>query len=301
MFFIETKDLKLQLEVVPVESLIQHEGILPHVADKLILEFKNWANFQDPIIIGENFIILDGHHRAHAIKKLKFKHIPVCKIDYFHQTIQLRRWFRLLENVKDVEIMKKTVEAMKGTLRQVDDKKVLEKVMEKNKLNFGIQWGSFYASIGFHEDVVNDTVSAYDILEKIQTELIRKGTKLRYIPCQSVYEYQSHDKLKEGKMIIWTPQITKEMVMDAVKEEKVFAPKTTRHLIPARPINMNIPSYWFKENISLKEINRRFVEFLKGKKIKRFGPGQVIDGRHYGEDVFVFLRESNNLKQKEEN
>ena len=289
MLFIETKDLKLQLEVVPVESLIQHEGILPHVADKLILEFKNLANFQDPIIIGENFIILDGHHRTYAIKKLKFKHIPVCKIDYYHETIQLRWWFRLLENVKDVEIMKKTVEAMKGTFRQVDGKEVLNKVMEKNKLSFGIQWGSFYASIGFHEDVVNDAVSAYDVLEKIQKKLIRKGTKLRYIPCQSVYEYQFHDRLKEGEMIIWTPQITKEMVMDAVKEKKVFAPKTTRHLIPARPINMNIPSYWFKENISLKEINRRFVEFLKGKRIKRFGPGQVIDGRYYGEDVFVFL------------
>lgn len=289
MLFIETKDLKLQLEVVPVESLIQHEEILPYVADKLILEFKNLANFQDPIIIGENFIILDGHHRTYAIKKLQFKYIPVCKIDYYHETIQLRYWFRLLEDVKDVEIIKKTVGAMKGTFRQVDDKKVLKKVMEKNKLSFGIQWGSFYAAISFHEDVVNDAVSAYDVLEKIQKKLIRKGIKLRYIPCQSVYEYQFHDRLKDGEMIIWTPQITKEMVMDAVKEKKIFAPKTTRHLIPARPINMNIPSYWFKENISLKEINKRFVKFLKGKRIKQFGPGQVIDGRYYGEDVFVFF------------
>ena len=283
--------MKLQLEVVPVESLLDHEEILPNVADKLILEFKNWANFQDPIIIGENFIILDGHHRAYAIKKLNFKHIPVCKIDYFHENIQLRYWFRLLGNMKSVGIIKKAVEDIKGSFRQIDSKKQLKKIMEKNKLSFGIQWESFYASISFHQDIVNEAVSAYDVLGKIQNIMIREGAELKYIPCQSAYEYPIHDRLKEGEMIIWTPQITKDMVTYAVKEKKLFAPKSTRHLIPARPINLNIPSYWFKENISLEEINKRFIGFLKSKKIKQFGPGQVIDGRYYGEDVFVFFDE----------
>ena len=94
--------------------------------------------------------------------------------------------------------------------------------------------------------------------------------------------------MKRDELIIWTPQISKEMVVEAVKKEKVFAPKTTRHLIPARPLNLNIPTKWFKENISLEDINKRFVAFLEKKRVKRFAPGQIVNGRYYEEELFVF-------------
>ncbi len=79
------------------------------------------------------------------------------------------------------------------------------------------------------------------------------------------------------------------MVVDAVKKKKRFAPKTTRHLIPARPLNVNVPTYWFKEDISLEEINKRFLKLLERKNLRRFGPGQVVDGRYYEEELFVFF------------
>ena len=78
------------------------------------------------------------------------------------------------------------------------------------------------------------------------------------------------------------------MVVEAASRGKLFAPRTTRHIIHPRPLNVNVPSYWFKENISLEEINRRFSKFLEGKHICRFGPGQVINGRYYGEEVCIF-------------
>jgi hypothetical protein len=51
---------------------------------------------------------------------------------------------------------------------------------------------------------------------------------------------------------------------------------------------VNIPVGWFRENLTLEEINARFLDLLEGKGVKRFGPGQVIDGRYYGEELFVF-------------
>ena len=291
MFCIETKSLTLNLEVVPVTSLLQHEKILPHIADRLLLEFKNWANLQNPIIIGENFIVLDGHHRAYAFKKLNFKYIPVCKIDYYHKATQLLYWFRLLKKVESMEFVKGLVHEMNGNLRQVDGKDALSKKLKENRFSFGIQRRNFFASISFKEDLVHDAVSAYDMLEKIQRKLLNHGMELIYVPCQSVHKNEFQDKLQDHEMVIWTPQITKDMVVAAIKEKKVFAPKTTRHLIPARPINVNIPTHWFKENTSLEEINTRFVEFLQKKRIRRFGPGQIIDGRYYEEELFAFYDE----------
>lgn len=59
-------------------------------------------------------------------------------------------------------------------------------------------------------------------------------------------------------------------------------------LIPARPLNINFPSHWLKEDVSLDDIDNCFTNYLSAKRIRRFGPGQVIDGRFYGETLFVF-------------
>ncbi|UCF83901.1 MAG: hypothetical protein JSV50_22555, partial [Desulfobacteraceae bacterium] len=262
---------------------------LPQVANKLILEFRNWVNLQNPIIVDKNHIILDGNHRAFAFKKLKFKYISVCKVDYFSEATELRYWFRLLTNIRNLDQLRQAVEDMNGTLCQVNNKETLRKTLENSTLSCGIQQSNFYALINFPENMVNDAVSAYSLLAKIQNRLIEKGIKLQYIPCQSAYENKFCEELKNNEILIWTPRITKEMVVDAAKKEIKFAPKTTRHLIPARPLNVNVPTHWFKEDVSLKEINKRFFKLLERKSVRRFGPGQVIDGRYYEEELFVFI------------
>ena len=288
MFCIETGRLKLELEVVKVDSLFQHEEILPHVANKLIFEFKNWANLQNPVIVDKSHIVLDGNHRVFVFKKLKFKYISVCKVDYFNEATQLRYWFRLLGRIENLDYLRQIVADMKGRLQQVNDREALKKALERNSFYCGIQQDDYCAFISFGEDRVNDAVSAYDVLEIIQNRLIEKGIKLAYIPCQSAHERKFCDKLKKDEIMIWTPQITKEMVVDAAINEKIFAPKTTRHIIPSRPLNVNVPLHWFKEDLSLEAINKRFSEFLETKNLKRFGPGQIIDGRYYEEELFVF-------------
>lgn len=291
MFCIKTKDLTLQLEVSPVGSLLQHEEILPRIGNQLILEFRNWANLQNPIIVGENNIVLDGHHRVYAFRELDFKHIPVCRIDYHHETALLRYWYRLLTRVESLEVIHKIVEGMGGEIRPAEDMASLGGALEENRLCFGIQHGDFFATILFKEDTVSDAASAYHMVEKVQSRLKQQGFEVNYVPCQAVKDKEFCAALGVQDMLVWTPQITKEMVLEAVESGKVFPPKTTRHLIPARPLNVNVPIYWFKEDISLQEINDRFEKFLKKKKIRRFGPGQVIDGRYYGEELFVFYDE----------
>ena len=289
MFSIETEDLRLELEVVPVESLFIHERILPSVAKQLVLEFKNLANLENPVIVDKNGIVLDGNHRTYAFKELDFKYIPVCRIDYFHRDMQLRYWFRLLGNVEDRDWIREVVEDLGGSLEEVTDREGLERILEKDCYRCGVQQGSFFATIRFNEDMITDAVSAYDMLEKIQDRITKRGVVLEYIPCQHAYDNKFCEALQDHDVVIWTPQITKEMVVEAAKQKRVFAPKSTRHLIPARPLNVNIPITWFKENITLEEINRRFTRFLQGKGMRRLGPGQVIDGRFYEEELFVFF------------
>jgi hypothetical protein len=288
MFTIETQKLRLELEVVPVETLFIHERILPRIADKLTIEFKTMGHLENPVIVDQNGIVLDGNHRVYVFRGLDYKTIPVCRIDYFHRNTQLRYWFRLLSNVKDVTLIEGVVEELGGRIQETTDRESLRRILEENCYCCGIQQADFFASVHFSEDQVHDAVTAYDMLERIQDRLSEVGLEFDYIPCQHAQNEKFCELLKDHEIIIWTPQINKEMVVEAAKQKKVFAPKSTRHLIPARPLNVNVPTHWLRENISLEEINNRFCQFLEEKEIKRLSPGQVIDGRFYEEELFVF-------------
>lgn len=297
MVSLKLEGSEIRLEVVPVESLLLHEETFPHLVNSLTLEFKNWANLQNPIIVDEKHIVLDGNHRAYVFKKLKFRYISVCKIDYFNENIKLRYWFRLLEKVKGLDFIKGIIKEMNGAFRRVNSKETLAKILEENKLTFGIQQGNFFATISFPRDTVHDAVGAYRALGRIQGKLLMEGIGLRYIPCQYAHDGKFCSQLRDDEIVVWTPHITKQMVVQAASRGKLFAPRTTRHIIHPRPLNVNVPTYWFKEDISLEEINGRFSRFLEAKHIRRFGPGQVINGRYYGEEVYIFYEKPHKGKE----
>ena len=288
MFLLKTEDLNLTLEIVPVSTLISHEAIISNVSQRLTLEFANFANLQHPIIIEKNNIVLDGNHRVSVFKKLGFKHIAVCRINYFNRCVKLRYWFRILGNMNDLAILKSTIQKMGGHFDPVPTKAALVEALTQNDLSWGIQQGNRFIWVRFSKERVSDAVDAYRALEKLQDTLSREDTSLEYIPCESARAEDACDKIQPDDVIIWTPQIGKKMIVAAARSGKVFAPKTTRHLIPARPLNINIPSHWLKEDVSLDDINKRFANYLTAKRIRKFGPGQVIDGRFYGETLFVF-------------
>jgi len=288
-FVIESGDLRLELEIAQVSSLFLHERVLPSAANKLLLEFKNLVNLENPIIVDRNNIVLDGNHRTYVLKTLGFRFIPVCRIDYLHETTKLKYWFRHLGTVKDPGTLRKVVADLEGTFENVENRDCLEKLMAEQCTCCGIQWGDSFAVIRFSEDLVKDAVTAYDMVEKIQDRLTREGLQVDYIPCRYSQDRGFCECLKQGDAILWTPHITKTMVIEAARKERLFAPKSTRHLIPARPMNVNLPARWLKEDIDLEAINRRFVAFLQGKEVRHLPPGQVIHGRYYEEELFVFL------------
>ncbi len=288
MFTLETEKANLKLEIVRVDDLLMHEEILPGLAEHLFLEFKNWAHLQDPIIIDENNIVLDGNHRAHVFRKLKLKYIAVCRIDYFRKEAKLRYWFRLLGNVGNLEKLEALINDMGGRLEKVADQETLSRRLAADHLCCGLQQSDDYLCIYFPHRIVNDAVSAYSLMHRIQDRLEEIGISIEYIPCRYVRDQALCNNLGTDRAILWTPRITKEMVVAAAKNRQRFKPKTTRHVIPARPLRVNVSTMWLNEDISLERINQRFTRFLDNKQYNRFGPGQIIDGRFYAEEVFIF-------------
>jgi L-serine kinase (ADP) len=289
MYRLKTKKLSLTLEIVPVASLLQHEQILPHKANRLIYEFKNLASLHNPIIVDENHVVLDGNHRTHVFNTLNFKYIPVCKIDYFNDTMKLRCWFRLLGNIPNFEIIRASFESAGCRFRPVEDKSALAEAMTSNPDACGLQCLEHSFLVEFPDRFSQDAVALFDLMQKIQQQLTSEEISLDYVPCNTVHKDRFCQTLTTKEAVLWTPRLSKDTVVSTAKKKKIFAPKTTRHVIPARPLNVNIPGIWLKENVTLEEINQRFEQHLRAKQVRRFAPGQVIDGRYYEEELYVFF------------
>jgi len=298
MFTIQSESLRLDLEILPVASVFAHERLLASIADRLTLEFRSTVFLENPVIVDQNSIVLDGNHRVHVFRKLQFKYIAVCRIDYMREEARLRYWFRLLANVKSMDLLKRISEEFRGRFEYVRGKAALERIMAENFTCCGVQHGEVFGVLVFDREVADDAVSAYDLLEKLQNRLVDEGIGVEYIPCQYAHKGEFCQCLTDEQVILWTPQITKEMVVEAAKQERLFAPKTTRHLISARPVHINIPTSWLREEAPLEVINQRFMEHLRAKEIRRLGLGQVINGRYYEEEIFVFYdRKPSSLKE----
>lgn len=288
MFRIETERLHLILEIMPVGALRLHEEVIPDQARRLLLEFSNWAHLENPIIVHENGMVLDGHHRAFAFQELGFRYISVCRIDYLNEAVQLRYWFRSVPRVASPGVLDPILSDMGANREPVEDGRSLTEILCREPLACGMQQDHLFWVVRFSPRRVMDGVDAYAALEELQCQLMAAGACPRYVPCQSVLEACAAGPLSTDDLVLWTPRISKNMVLEAVEAGKRFSPKATRHLIPARPLNVNVPARWFREDISLEEQNRRFASFLAEKRVRRFGPGQILQGRYYEEELFVF-------------
>src|SRR4030066_1431881 len=76
-----------------LEELREHEEIRPDYLEALKNEILCDGILKMPIAVDKNtFIILDGHHRLHALRKMGSKKIPVILVDYQSQEVQVVTW-----------------------------------------------------------------------------------------------------------------------------------------------------------------------------------------------------------------
>jgi len=130
----------------------------------------------------------------------------------------------------------------------------------------------------------SDIKTIYDWVEKIEHALKNSGFDLGYVT-----EEEALEKAREGEVTVSliTPTITKEEVRKVALRGEVFAHKATRHIVPARPMNVKVPLGWIDGSIALDEARRRLTEYLGKRQIKTLPPGTVLD-RRYDEELFVF-------------
>jgi hypothetical protein len=279
-FLIHHPSIRLEIKLEEVEKLHIHEEVIPDILHKLTEEIRADGYFKHPLIVdSKTLVILDGMHRFAAAKKLGCRFIPVCLVDYDNPHILVGCWCRVVNHWSDFEKLVGLVREIGYTVEECQRETARKLVSERKAAISIVSRSKCFAVYGPQE-----IKEIYDAIKQIELRLKSAGYSIGYDT-----DTDAMDKISSGKTLsmFMVPNVSKKDVVTVALRGEVFAHKTTRHVIPVRPLFVNVPLEWLCGGLSLKKANEALVSYLSKKEVIRLPPGQVLD-RRYEEELYVF-------------
>ena len=278
-YSINHEGLKLDIALVESSKVLIHEDTIPDKLNNLQRRIERDGVQSAPIIVdSETLVVLDGMHRTKALKQLGARFICVCLVDYRDPNIKVNRWCRIIPKTLDESGVNDLLSSIDLTLEPYS---LVEDPERSGELILAYK-DSAFKMVSTGEDIVKLFKSAYEL----ELLLNSKGYKVDH--CT---ESDASTRLKEGlaKAAIYPPQVKKEDVVNLAVRGEIFTPKATRHSLPARPVEVNVPlSILQNPNMSITDANLYLRKLLESKSLARCDPGNSWHGRKYDETLYVF-------------
>lgn len=276
-YTIHREGLELDIALVETRNLLLHEETIPESLMKLKKALLHDGVMKAPVIVDrESFVILDGMHRVTALKKIGCRFTCVCLVDYMNPEIKLDRWCRIVENSISPVELKEKIKELGYSLKTTNNTTI-----SKNEILIKIGNEPKFIKIKGQE-----IFHLFKVVVEIEKWLIKRGYKVHH------YSQNDAEKLfNEGKasLILYPPIIEKKDVINVTRKGNVFTFKATRHIVPARPIGVNVPLELLMDSaLTVEEANNILREKLEGMVLKKIASGNLWCGRRYDEVLYVF-------------
>jgi hypothetical protein len=274
---IRHEKLDLHIFLSSLDKLFLHEETTPDRVSELKREFLHDQMMRNPIVVdADTYVVLDGMHRVAALRELNCVWVPVCAVDYLNPNIRICAWYRTMSGGPGADEVESALLESGLSVEPFSFK--MATFMEKPMLALLFANGEYFKLTG--------RASHLDTLRIAEGYLRQLGFSVNF--------ETEHDALqilirKKKEAVMTLPSLDKAAVREAGLTGRLLPHKVTRHVVPARPLGVNIPLSVLKdETAQLKELNRRFVEDLRAKKITRGVAGTIVGDRRYEEETFIF-------------
>ncbi len=258
-----------------ISDLKPHEETVAEDLKKLVNALKENPVLRHPIIADRRTgIVLDGTHRLAAIKQLECNFIPSALVDYDDAQITIERWFRQFSgsNVRKLENDLRRLKPREVSLDECED---------------GLSKRRWYATIEKPKSYLAFPVRSPDPYEMVRDS---HGIEMAARKGGVKITYQDNKDMETGDpdaLVMSTIRIEKKEVVETVKKGKLFPPKSTRHLVPSRPLGGGVPIDWLQGS-DFSEAQSRYQEYIQSRKVTRLPEGSRVGSRRYLEEVFLF-------------
>lgn len=268
----------MEIVLVELEGLNLHEEVDPGVLRRLLHEIEDDEALWCPVIVDkESMVVLDGTHRVNALRNLGCKYVCVYFVDYGDPEIGVEKWFRAVTEDLRKERVEEIAEELGMVLIPLDysgDKDVSYPVLK-------LRDGSSFALAPRP-----DSMHCYDTLRSFERKLEAMGYGIDYDT-----ETDAEEKLTRNAVsaVLQPPALVKEQVLSSVVQGHVLPCKATRHVIPGRPVGVDVPLTLLKNHeISLEEADARLAAMIERKTTEDMPPGTIWRGRRYDEHTRLF-------------
>ena len=268
----------MEIVLVELEGLNLHEEVDPGVLRRLLREIKDDGALWCPVIVDrESMVVLDGTHRVNALRILGCKYVCVYFVDYSDPEIGVERWFRAIPEHLHKERVEEIAEGLGMELIPLDYSGVKDLSYPVLRLRDGSNFALAPRP---------DSLRCIDTLRSFELRLEAMGYEMDYNT-----ETDADAKLTRSAVsaVLQPPALGKEQVVSSVVRGHVLPCKATRHVIPGRPVGVDVPLTLLKNHeISLEEANARLAALIERKTTEDMPPGTLWRGRRYDEHTCIF-------------
>lgn len=260
--------------MLPVEKIRPHEsydrGILRQVAGSIASE----GILHDPVIADSgSFMILDGTHRFWALASMGCLSIPVALYDYLSNGIRIGCWYRCVSPADERFpgcAFRPDRASRRSALSMVSSRRAHLAVICKDAAHL-VRAKHF------------DIFEAYNILSEVEGAQRSRGSSVVYATEGDALEAIDSG---DAAMVVAPPPILKEEAIYAATTGRLFPIKSTRHMLPSRPIGIDVPMEWLAREPA--SADALLQAKLSSGRFRRAKAGSVIKGRRYEEEVYIY-------------
>jgi hypothetical protein len=268
------------ISLVDIDTLKPHEEIIEPIVKSLTDAMGTFGLVRDPLIVDrDKKVILDGMHRHSSFKSLGCRFAPCCLVDYDNPLIKVGSWFRLFK-VEDAESL-------------------AEKLLKESNLNYTVEEiGTANPTSGSRPIILTQKGKQYALRHDsspinvartavaLEKAVAGRGYHADYLPEDVALQNLKQERVN---FVIAVPVFTKQQIRDFGTSGPLLPHKTTRHVIPSRPLRIDIPLGLLREtHLSQVEADVELREILSTRRVESKPPGSVVDGRRYEEELLVF-------------
>ena len=268
----------MEIVLVELEGLNLHEEVNPGVLRRLLREIEDDEALWCPVIVDkESMVVLDGTHRVYALRILGCKYVCVYFVDYSDPEIGVERWFRAIPEYLHKERVEEIAKGLGLELIPLDYSGVKDISYPVLRLRDG-------CSFALAPRI--DSLRCFDTLRSFERRLEAMGYEMDYDT-----ETDADAKLTRSTVsaVLQPPALGKEQVVSSAVQRHVLPCKATRHVIPGRPMGVDVPLMLLKNHeINLEEANARLAALIERKTTEDMPPGTLWRGRRYDEHTCIF-------------
>lgn len=283
---IEPRDLRLK--IVPAEDVLLHEETDRRRVDRLRSSLVGDDLLRNPPIAARTgdgrYAVLDGATRTTALKELGMPHILLQVMPYDTDEVQLQAWYHVLPDA-----------ASKSAFEYVMQHSVLTETVNLDSAKNALQERRTTAAL-VHQDGTATMLTlrtdhpwtiSDDAHEHTSAATILRGLVGTYGGAGEIYRIVHEDLVDIVQneatcpCVIMFPTFTRDEILGVASSGDLLPAGITRHLIPGRALNVNMPLERLRSAEPLADkkawLRSWLADRILAKKV-----------RYYHEPVFIF-------------